>query len=65
MDKVLLARKLYQERVSTLVGDHEVNEDVVAEMWDSKVSPHDAAKAIKDEGGYHAPAWLDRYLNRK
>ena len=66
MDKELLARKLYVERVNALVGDHEVDESVLTEMWESKASPSDAAKAIlSDDNGFDGPTWLSRYLNRR
>jgi hypothetical protein len=66
MDKELLARKLYVERVNALVGDHEVDEAMLTEMWENKASPSDAAKAILcDDNGFDGPAWLSRYLNKK
>ncbi|WP_047046781.1 hypothetical protein [Vibrio mexicanus] len=66
MDKELLARKLYVERVSALVGDHELDEQLLSEMWESKASPSDAAKAmLSEDNGFDGPAWLSRYLNRK
>ncbi|MGC9401459.1 hypothetical protein [Vibrio genomosp. F10] len=66
MDKELLARKLYVERVNALMGDSEINETVLTEMWESKASPADAAKAmLNEDNGFDGPAWLSRYLNRK
>ncbi|WGW01413.1 hypothetical protein QF117_11545 [Vibrio sp. YMD68] len=66
MDKELLARKLYVERVNALMGDCEINETVLTEMWESKASPADAAKAmLNEDNGFDGPAWLSRYLNRK
>ncbi|MGF1694812.1 hypothetical protein L4D20_09775 [Vibrio kyushuensis] len=66
MDKELLARKLYVERVNALVGDHEIDEAMLIELWENKASPSDAAKAIlSEDNGFDGPAWLSRYLNRK
>ncbi|MCW8335128.1 hypothetical protein J4N42_04715 [Vibrio sp. SCSIO 43135] len=66
MDRELLARKLYLERVSALVGDHEIDEEVLTEMWQNKASPSEAAKAIlSDDNSFEGPAWLSRYLNRR
>ncbi len=65
MDRDLLARKLYVERVSELVG-HDVDESVLTELWESKATPAEAAKSILDDGrSFEGPAWLSRYLNRK
>ncbi|EKO3922868.1 hypothetical protein GCS56_000085 [Vibrio metschnikovii] len=67
MDKELLARKLYVERVHALMGDNPVDEALLDAMWESKASPVDAAKAMMPiaSNGYDAPPWLARYLNRK
>lgn len=66
MDKDLLARKLYVERVSSLIGNHEIDEDRITELWQNRASPAEAAKAILGEDEqFHGPAWLSRYLNRK
>ncbi len=66
MDRDLLARRLYVERVNTLLGEHQLNEDLVEEMWQCKASPADAAKAmLEEESSFQGPAWLNRYLNRK
>ncbi|MGR5249708.1 hypothetical protein ACPV4Z_14600 [Vibrio aestuarianus] len=66
MDKELLARKLYVERVSALMGDQQIDEIILEDMWESRASPADAAKAMTQvESGYEAPMWLSRYLNRK
>ncbi|MDN3698732.1 MULTISPECIES: hypothetical protein [Vibrio] len=65
MDKELLARKLYSERVCELLGENEVDETVLSEMWENKASPSDAAKAMMDDSGFDGPAWLSRYLKRK
>jgi hypothetical protein len=66
MDRDLLARKLYVERVSELVGQ-DVDEETLTELWESKATPAEAAKAIleDDHKGFEGPAWLSRYLNRK
>ncbi|MDA0147978.1 hypothetical protein [Vibrio sp. LaRot3] len=66
MDKELLARKLYSERVSALLGECEIDEAILTEMWDNKASPSDAAKAIIDShNDFAGPAWLSRYLQRR
>ncbi|MGF1742131.1 hypothetical protein L4C34_13805 [Vibrio profundum] len=67
MDKELLARKLYTERVSALLGDQDLDEALLVEMWQNKASPSDAAKAMVQGGDdtFEGPAWLSRYLNRK
>lgn len=66
MDKELLAKKLYSERVSELLGEHELDEELLSEMWQNKASPSEAAKAMTpEEGNFDGPAWLSRYLNRK
>lgn len=66
MDKELLARKLYSERVHALLGDHEIDEQILGEMWESKASPSEAAKAMLDQHtGFSGPAWLARYLNKR
>ncbi|WP_375753195.1 hypothetical protein [Vibrio sp. HN007] len=65
MDKDLLARKLYGERVSRLTGNQDIDEATLDELWESKASPADAAKSIMTEdNGFDGPAWLSRYLNR-
>ncbi|MCG3730396.1 hypothetical protein [Vibrio cincinnatiensis] len=67
MDKELLARKLYVERVHALVGDNPIDGALLDTMWENKASPVDAAKAMLSSAshGYDAPVWLSRYLNRK
>lgn len=67
MDKELLARKLYTERVSALVGDKEIDEQLLDQMWESKASPSEAARAMMDDGSnsFSGPAWLSRYLNKR
>ncbi|MEF2506767.1 hypothetical protein V4D06_02290 [Vibrio mimicus] len=68
MDKELLARKLYVERVEALLGDQPIDEHILEEMWGNRASPSEAAKAMTTMGsssGYDAPPWLARYLNRK
>ncbi|MGR4992212.1 hypothetical protein [Vibrio rotiferianus] len=65
MDKELLARKLYQERVSSLVGEQDMDEQVLSQMWESKAPPSEAAKAMVTVDAFQGPAWLNRYLNRK
>ncbi|WP_162045983.1 hypothetical protein [Vibrio taketomensis] len=66
MDKELLARKLYSERVNSLLGDCQLDQSILSEMWESKASPSDAAKAIIDsQSEFEGPAWLSRYLNRR
>ncbi|WP_070967487.1 hypothetical protein [Vibrio sonorensis] len=66
MDKDLLARKLYSERVNSLVGDRDVDEALISELWENKASPSEAAKYIMDnQNEFAGPAWLSRYLNRR
>lgn len=67
MDKELLARKLYSERVSALVGGKEIDEEVLDQMWENKASPSEAARAITDDNSntFHGPSWLSRYLNKR
>ncbi|MGF1908221.1 hypothetical protein L4C38_02140 [Vibrio kasasachensis] len=66
MDKELLARKLYSERVSTLLGDCQLNESILTEMWETKASPSEAARAIIDsQNEFDGPAWLSRYLHKR
>lgn len=65
MDKELLARKLYQERVSALVGEQGIDEQVLSQMWENKATPTEAAKAMVPDDAFQGPAWLNRYLNRK
>ena len=69
MDKDLLAHKLYIERVSAPMGDHNIDYDLLDQMWEAKASPSSAAKIIlmqQEQGtSFDAPAWLTRYLNRK
>ncbi|MCG3723110.1 hypothetical protein [Vibrio cincinnatiensis] len=64
MDKELLARKLYVERVHALMGDNPIDEALLDAMWESKASPVDAMMSSASDG-YDAPIWLPRYLNRK
>ncbi|MGD8108972.1 hypothetical protein [Vibrio sp. NTOU-M3] len=66
MDRELLARKLYSERVSELVGNHEIDDALLMELWESKASPSEAAKIITDnQNEFFGPSWLARYLNRR
>ncbi|MFH4617914.1 hypothetical protein [Vibrio furnissii] len=66
MDKELLARKLYVERVSELMGDQPINQALLDTLWDNKASPAEAARVMSEMGtGYDAPSWMARYLNRR
>ncbi len=66
MDKELLARKLYSERVTSLLGDCQLDESILTEMWESKASPSDAAHAmLVSKNEFDGPAWLSRYLNKR
>ncbi|GAB2656825.1 hypothetical protein [Vibrio panuliri] len=66
MDKELLARKLYSERVTSMLGDCQLDESILTEMWESKASPSEAARAIIDsQNEFDGPAWLSRYLNKR
>ncbi len=65
MDKELLARKLYIERVSKLLGDNSIDDDILEVMWECKASPEDAAKAMMPQSNQVSSPWLSRYLNRK
>ncbi|AYV22114.1 MULTISPECIES: hypothetical protein [Vibrio] len=64
MDKELLARKLYDQRVSELVGDSAIDQHELDELWNSKVSPSQAAEQLKQSDNVIAPGWLTRYLNK-
>ncbi|MGL6171896.1 MAG: hypothetical protein ACRC1S_08405 [Vibrio sp.] len=66
MDKELLARKLYVERVEALLGAQSLNENMLEEMWQHRTSPGDAAKALTNNpiSAGERPAWLARYLHR-
>ncbi len=65
MDKELLARKLYAQRVNQMVGEQIVDEQTMTQFWESKAAPCDAAKAIlHTENEFQGPAWLSRYLKR-
>ncbi|MDK9739793.1 hypothetical protein KI655_21090 [Vibrio sp. D404a] len=66
MDKELLAKKLYCKRVSSLMGDAQLDDNVLDEMWDSKTSPSNAVKTLQTpEPAFEGAPWLSRYLNRK
>ncbi len=66
MDKELLAKKLYCKRVNSLARGTELDGHVLDEMWESKTSPTDAAKAIQpDDNHFEGAPWLSRYLGRK
>lgn len=66
MDRELLARKLYGERVSRLTGNQAIDDEVLSNLWESKATPTEAAKVImgEDSAGFDGPAWLSRYLKR-
>ncbi|MBY6197616.1 hypothetical protein [Vibrio hangzhouensis] len=64
MDKELLARKLYEQRVSELAGDSVIDLHELDELWQSKVSPTQAAEQLKQQSEPNAPGWLTRYLNK-
>lgn len=67
MDKELLARKLYSERVSALSGGKELDEEMLDTMWENRASPTEAAKALNPDEpeGFNGPAWLNRYLTKR
>ncbi|GLQ71864.1 hypothetical protein CW749_17415 [Vibrio sp. vnigr-6D03] len=65
MDKELLARRLYVERVTTLVGDNDIDEDLLNQLWEEKATPSEAAHALLSDDTFQGPAWLERYLQRK
>ncbi|CDT64640.1 conserved hypothetical protein [Vibrio coralliirubri] len=66
MDKELLAKKLYCKRVNSLARGTELDGHVLDEMWESKTSPTDAAKAIQPgDNHFEGASWLSRYLSRK
>ncbi|ENN6813342.1 hypothetical protein ACAG41_003158 [Vibrio fluvialis] len=66
MDKELLARNLYVERVSALMGDQPINQALLDTLWENKASPAEAARVMCEIGtGYDAPPWMARYLNRR
>ncbi|MEG3694990.1 hypothetical protein V5098_17850, partial [Vibrio coralliirubri] len=61
MDKELLAKKLYCKRVNSLARGTELDGHVLDEMWDSKTSPTDAAKAIQaGDNHFEGAPWLSR-----
>lgn len=66
MDKELLARKLYSERVSALSGGKALDEELLDTMWENRASPSEAAKALNNDEpeSFSGPAWLNRYLNK-
>ncbi|SON49228.1 hypothetical protein [Vibrio tapetis] len=65
MDKELLARRIYAERVSSLMGDCNIDDEQLAELWQNKATPAEAAKALMHEDEtFEGPAWLQRYLHR-
>jgi hypothetical protein len=66
MDKELLARRLYVERVSELMGDHQIDEEILEQMWESRATPAEAAKAMSEVVGNQSntAGWLQRYLKR-
>ncbi|KJY85252.1 hypothetical protein TW81_01235 [Vibrio galatheae] len=67
MDKELLARKLYCERVSALTGGKTLDEEILGEMWENRASPSEAARAMMDDQqqDFSGPAWLSRYLHKR
>ncbi|MBD1559090.1 hypothetical protein HC752_19310 [Vibrio sp. S9_S30] len=65
MDKELLARRLYVERVTTLVGDHDIDEEILNQLWEEKATPSEAVHALLADDTFQGPAWLERYLYRK
>ncbi|MDV7104034.1 hypothetical protein R3X26_06365 [Vibrio sp. TH_r3] len=65
MDKELLARKLYCQRINNMVGSHHIDEQIISELWESRTNPVDAVKSILSENdSFDGPAWLSRYLQR-
>jgi hypothetical protein len=66
MDKESLAHKLYVERVNELMGDHQIDETILEQMWESKATPAQAAKAMCPESvdPLNSPGWVQRYLKR-
>ncbi|MCW8347325.1 MULTISPECIES: hypothetical protein [Vibrio] len=65
MDRELLARKLYDQRVSKLIGDKHVDSQRLDLLWEEKVSPQHAVEHLKSSEEEHSPpTWLSRYLNR-
>ena len=66
MDRELLARKLYSQRVNSMVGSQDIDDEAMSELWESRTAPVDAAKSLMpEEEHFEGPAWLSRYLNRK
>lgn len=66
MDKELLARKLYGQRINSMVGSQEIDEETMSELWESRTTPADAARNIMSERDeFEGPAWLSRFLHRK
>ncbi|CAK1783217.1 hypothetical protein FB440_105276 [Vibrio crassostreae] len=66
MDKELLAKKLYCQRVNSLARGTELDGNILDEMWESKTPPTDAVKAIQPcDNHFEGASWLSRYLSRK
>ncbi|WP_299695884.1 hypothetical protein [uncultured Vibrio sp.] len=66
MDRELLAKKLYSQRVNSLAGDTVLDGNVLDEMRENKTSPSDAVKAVQPcEHAFEGAPWLSRYLSRK
>jgi hypothetical protein len=48
------------------MGDQDIDEEMLEQMWENKASPSEAAKAMVDaQNEFSGPAWLSRYLNRR
>jgi hypothetical protein len=67
MDKELLARRIYVERVTAILGDESVDEAMLEQMWEDKIPPSDVAKAMQaaQDPCFEGAPWLQRYLNRR
>jgi hypothetical protein len=66
MDKECLARKLYAERVSELMGAHDIDDAVLEQMWENRATPAQAVKLMIDqELNAISSGWVKRYLHVK
>ena len=65
MDKELLARRLYVERVTTLVGDNAIDEDLLNQLWEEQATPSEAAHDLLSDDTFQGPAQLERYVQQK
>ena len=66
MDKEQLAKKLYNERVTELMGESIFDAAQLEQLWKDKASPQEAVKVLREmENQFSGAPWLQRYLERK